>query len=314
MDEGRSTGSREGSLDASCQTDGDDCTVCGWLQETSATLGSTLSFHSQTELADVEVGGGECTPSDLHVANLLPYLTVQELLNWRLLSRRTRSPQALIAHVAEMGSMDRPEAMVSCVEQIVMFAGNPDASFDAEQEKLYRCRCWCTALASKRKTHFAENDVHRIVGNNPQSLLRHCKSADASIASAATHILYNYAFDAIPFVQQPIAEATLARLEDLVETDMYANLDAINACVQSLVMLLRSLSKPQRQKWVSLMVKLLLDHRITQDVVIWRLQMLWLADDAPRQTYAEADQQLRIFAKSATEDLRAILLPIIESS
>ena len=29
--------------------------------------------------------------------------------------------------------------MVSCVEQIVMFAGNPDASFDAEQEKLYRC-------------------------------------------------------------------------------------------------------------------------------------------------------------------------------
>ncbi|CAE7533212.1 unnamed protein product, partial [Symbiodinium microadriaticum] len=268
---------------------------CGPFQETSATLCSTLSFHSQTELADVEVGGGECTPSNLLVADLLPYLTVPELLNWRLLSRRTRSPEALIAHVAEMGSMDRPEAIVACSE---MFTGSPDTSFDAEKEKLYRCQCWCTALASKRKTHFAEDHVHRVVGKNLQSLLRHWRSADASIASAASDILYNYTLNAIPFVQQPIAEASLALLEDLVETNIVANLDTVDACTDNLEMLLRSLSKPQCQKWVSLTVKMLLDHRLKKEEPIRTLQMLWLADDAPRQTYAEADQQLRIFAKS----------------
>ena len=169
-------------------------------------------------------------------------------------------------------------------------------------------------MASKRKTHFAEDHVHRVVGKNLQSLLRHWRSADASIASAASDILYNYTLNAIPFVQQPIAEASLALLEDLVETNIVANLDTVDACTDNLEMLLRSLSKPQCQKWVSLTVKMLLDHRLKKEEPIRTLQMLWLADDAPRQTYAEADQQLRIFAKSAPKDLKARLLPLLESS
>ena len=67
------------------------------MTERSVTAGS-LNASQCKELADVEVGGGECTPSDLHVhlvltaaaplqrlcrtilrANLLPYLTAARL-------------------------------------------------------------------------------------------------------------------------------------------------------------------------------------------------------------------------------------------
>ncbi|CAE7286656.1 unnamed protein product, partial [Symbiodinium microadriaticum] len=320
MDEGRSTGSREGSVDASIQTDGDDCTVCGPLQETSAMLGSTLSFHSQTELADVEAGGGECTPSDLHVANLLPYLTVRDLLNWRLLSRRTRSPKVLIEHVAEMGSLDRPESISAFVEKMDMIgpflSETFDASFaaafegNAEQQKLYECRWWCMKLASKRQTHFAESHVQRIVGKNLQSLFRHRRSEDADVAVAAGYLVWNYAFDVLPFAQQPIVAATLDLMEELMRSDIRASLPKIYYCINALAMVLRSLGKPQRQKWASLMVQLLMNPDVPKGPVIWRLKMLWLADDDPIHTYAEAQQLLPIVLKSSTDlqtDIRFLM-------
>ncbi|CAE7752460.1 unnamed protein product [Symbiodinium sp. CCMP2456] len=160
--------------------------------------------RSPTELKDGDlVGAGECTPSDLHVANLLPYLGVQDLLSWRLVSRRTRSPEALTAHLAEMGSMDTPDAILAFAEQLELFGVNPNVSNesafegDAEQQKLCECRLWCLALASKTFTHFIESYVRRTVGKNLQSVLRHCWSADSSIAAAAHCIAHNHASDAL---------------------------------------------------------------------------------------------------------------------
>ncbi|CAE6919308.1 unnamed protein product [Symbiodinium sp. CCMP2592] len=95
IDEGRST------ADAACQTGGEDCTVGPQTRPKA--------------LEGIEVRVGECSPYDLHVPNLLPYLSVQELLSWRLVSRRTRSPEALLEHLEEMGSM----AHVGC-----RFCGN----------------------------------------------------------------------------------------------------------------------------------------------------------------------------------------------
>ncbi|CAE7907110.1 PAO3, partial [Symbiodinium sp. KB8] len=284
-----------GRADAACQTDGEDGSVCGLLKDATATLCS----HSPTTLTDIEVGGGECTPSDLHVANLLPYLGVQDLLSWRLVCRRTRSPEALTAHVAEMGSMDTPDAILFFAEQLHQFCVNPHVSFeaafgsDAEQHKLCECRLWCMALASKTLTHFSESYVRRTVGKNLQSLLRHCWSADTSVAAAAHDIVHNHASDALPFVQQAIAESMLALMEDLVTSNMRANLKQIGPCAHTLEKILRSLSKPQCQKWVSLTVKLLMDPHVTdKERLVWQLKMLWLVDDDPKRTYAEAEQQL----------------------
>ncbi|CAE7220344.1 PDE9A, partial [Symbiodinium microadriaticum] len=284
-----------GRADAACQTDGEDGSVCGLLKDATATLCS----HSPTTLTDIEVGGGECTPSDLHVANLLPYLGVQDLLRWRLVCRRTRSPEALTAHVAEMGSMDTPDAILFFAEQLHQFCVNPHVSFeaafggDAEQHKLCECRLWCMALASKTLTHFGESYVRRTVGRNLQSLLRHCWSADTSVAAAAHDIVHNHASDALPFVQQAIAESMLGLMEDLVTSNMRANLKQIGPCARTLEKILRSLSKPQCQKWVSLTVKLLMDPHVTdKERLVWQLKMLWLVDDDPKRTYAEAEQQL----------------------
>ncbi|CAE6956805.1 Pde9a [Symbiodinium sp. CCMP2592] len=282
------------------------------------------------ELAGTEVGGGEYTPSDLHLPNLLPYLSVQELLSWRLLSRRTRSPEVLIQHVAEMGSMDRPEAITAFAEKVKMFCDNPAASFaaalqgdaqlydsafqnSAKQQKLYECQSWCMALASNERAHFAEVHIRRIVGKNLESLLWHHRSADASVAKAASLLVFNYASDALPFVQQRIAEVMLDLIEDFVESNIPANLVESQKCIRTLEKVLRSLSKPQRQRAVSLMVKLVMDPHVPKQAVIWQLKMLWLADDNPRQTYAQAHQQLQIVAKSDTAALKNDLLILLNS-
>ncbi|CAE7847618.1 AMT1-1 [Symbiodinium necroappetens] len=260
---------------------------------------------------------------------------VQELLNWRLLSRRTRSPKVLIQHVAEMGSMDRPEAIVAFAEKVTMFFRNPETSFaaalrghaetqrlyesafggDATQQKLYESRSWCMALAANDRVHFAEIDVRRIVGNNLESLLWHCRSADASVADAAGLLVYNYASDAISFVQQTIVEATLGMMEDFIKFNIPANLEKIQTCIGTLAKVLRWLSKPQRQQWVSLMVKLLMDHYVSTRHVIRELKMLWLADDDPKRTYAEAVQQLWILADSdRTGEVKSAILSLLYSS
>ncbi|CAE7654130.1 unnamed protein product [Symbiodinium sp. CCMP2592] len=295
-------------VNAACLLDGDHCAVGGPSSETSTMTSAEAAIEG------IEVGTGECTPRDLFVPDLLPYLSVRDLLNWRLLSRRTRGPKVLTEHVAEMGCLHRPEAVLAFVEKMEAIGSNPDtfrtsfeAAFDgdAEQQKFHECRWWCMKLASKRQTHFAESHVRRIVGNNLQSLLRHCRSEDADIAYAADLLVFNHAFGSLPFVQQPVAEAMLDLMEELVISNIPANLAKIENCISGLGLVLRSLCKPQRQKLAYLMVQLLMDESISDKTgLLWRLKLLWLADEDPTQTYAEAQQLLRSLEKSNT-DLRA---------
>ena len=95
----------------------------------------------------------------------------------------------------------------------------------------------------------------------------------------------NYATNALPCVQQPIAEAMLALMEELAESNIRANLKRIGRCMHLLATVIRSLSKPQRQKLVTLLVKLLLGSHVSNKLVAVRgllrgLKMLWLLDDA----------------------------------
>ncbi|CAE6919279.1 unnamed protein product [Symbiodinium sp. CCMP2592] len=294
---------RRSTADAACQTDGEDCTV-GPQPRPKA-------------LEGIEVRIGECSPHDLHVPNLLPYLSVQELMSWRLVSRRTRSPEALLTHLEEMGSMDRSESVVAFAEKldaflVDAFTTNPKTSLaaafggDAEQQKLYECRLWCMALASENKTHFAQSVVDGIVRDNLESLLRHGQSTDTRVAWAASLVVSNYASDFLPCVQQRTAVATLALMEDLVESNMGDNLSPIGFCNQVLARVWRSLSRPQRQKWVSLLVKLLMGRCVPEEIkiqVIQRLDLVFSLDGPPTESYAEAEQQLQILAKSGAEDL-----------
>ncbi|CAE7836639.1 unnamed protein product [Symbiodinium sp. CCMP2592] len=294
----------EGALcPARSTADGEDCTV-GPQPRPKA-------------LEGIEVCVGECSPHDLHVPNLLPFLSVQELMSWRLVSRRTRSPEALLNHLEEMGSMDRPSSVVAFAEKVVVFASNPETSFaaafggDAKQQKLYECRWWCMALASKRRTHFAESDVEHIVGKNLESLHRHCLSADAAVATAASLVAANYSGHALAFMQRPIGKAMIALLEDLVESDIPTNMGRIGYCVQTLTNVLHSLCKLQRQKWVSLMVKLLMDESAPKERVIRPLKMIWLVDDNPAETYRESIQQLRSLVKTAHGEVQCDLQLLI---
>ncbi|CAE7654103.1 PAO3 [Symbiodinium sp. CCMP2592] len=303
--------------DAACQTetDGEDCSADWSVPE--------ISTRSQSAVAapeGVQVGMGECTPHDLHVPNLLPYLSVQELLSWRLVSCRTRSPEALIEHLKEMGSMERPESVVAYAKMADEIASRPETSFteafggDAEQQKFHECRRWCMALASQKTTHFAESQVRRLVEQNVESLLRHCRSADESVAGPASIVMANYSPDALTFVQRTVADAMLALLEDLVEADIRTNGRRIASCVQTLAFALRSMCKRQRQKWVSLLVKLLMNRHSLKDPLIHRLKMLWAVEDNPKQTYAEAIQHLQTHVKSTSGDLQRDMKFLIHHS
>ncbi|CAE7742572.1 hypothetical protein AK812_SmicGene23880 [Symbiodinium microadriaticum] len=240
------------------------------------------------------------------------------------------SAYALIDHVAEMGSMERPESVVDFGEKVKAMR-NPDTSFAAvfggnvAQQKLYdcllTCRWWCFALACKRRTHFAESHVQRIVGKNLRSLLWHCQSANDSISDSARQLLVyschaSYVADGLPFAQRFIANYLLDLMENIVESHSYANLKDIGPCLKALAMVLRSMSKPQRQKWVSLLVQLLTDYKLPKEnaqVAIWRLRMLWMADDDPTRTYAKSQHDLRTVAaafpynKDLAGDIRLLI-------
>ena len=121
-------------------------------------------------------------------------------------------------------------------------------------------------LAGARKTHFSESDARRIVVANLRDLLERCCDVDASVRKAAHHIVTNYVRGGLPWVQQVIAEAMLGRMENLwVDEISQAALAQLWRCSSHLGDVVRALDRPQRQRWVSLLVRVLLSRQSCLD-------------------------------------------------
>ena len=172
-------------------------------------------------------------------------------------------------------------------------------------------RWWCMRLASAEKTHFPESDVYDIVSANLRDLFVHCCDADESVRIAANHLVSNYGLGGLRFVHRLIAEAMLGRMEDLLleSTEISEEVwSQAMECTYHLAYVLRTLTKPQRQKWVSQLVKALrspesLQGRLQKDLFS-SLQLLWRADDDPARSYAEADHQLKALLKQSSGRLQ----------
>ena len=107
-------------------------------------------------------------------------------------------------------------------------------------------------------------------------------------------------------MKQMIAESMLEQMEDLLPESAEISKEALKQamqCGKHLTSVLRALTKPQRQKWVSLLVRALQSEESFQDqfqkTLFSDLKLLWRVDDDPRRTYAEAEQQLKAFSKHA---------------
>ena len=162
-------------------------------------------------------------------------------------------------------------------------------------------------LASARKTHFAESDARRIVLANLRDLLGHCGDVDASVRASADHLVRNYGKGGLPCVQQAIAEAMLGLMENLLSGSTQISQEVstrVMKCSYHIRHVARVLEKPQRQKWVSLLVRVLLGQQSCPKRLISDLELLWRADDDPGRSYAEAEQQLRAFRTNASKETR----------
>ncbi|CAE7800592.1 unnamed protein product, partial [Symbiodinium sp. CCMP2456] len=142
-------------------------------------------------------------------------------------------------------------------------------------------RWWCVELARGRQTCFAESDVHQIVGSNLRFLLGLCSSADASESGAAHDIIRIYGRGGLPFVKQLIAESMLGLMQNLLpeSTDHGEQVMLCTRCL--LVGVLRS-AGGRRVRPMGLIKDL-----------VRRFELLWRADDDPRRSYAEAEQDLK---------------------
>ena len=167
-------------------------------------------------------------------------------------------------------------------------------------------------LAFADKAHFPEHDVIDIVSANLRSLLVHCRDDWYFDLRFHAHTRIKcYGFGGPPFVKQLIAETMLDQMEDLLPESAEISEDALEQamqCGEHLTNVLRALTKPQRQKWASLLVRALQSEESLQDqfqkTLFSDLKLLWRVDDDPRRTYAEAEQQLKAFSKHATYVLR----------
>ena len=225
-------------------------------------------------------------PAYLVLPSLLQYLTVDDILEWRLTSRHTSSPRVLIEHLCEMGRLDESQSILDFAKTVSLASKCPNgfnaaaSGFDVEQVKLFEIRWWCMKLASARKTHFAESDVRHIVGSNLRSLLVQCWSEDASVRNSAHSIVLKYGSDGLLFVKQLIAEAMLGLMENLLtesaenaEISEWASIQVM-VCTQHLVNVVRVLEKPQRQQWESLLVRVLRDQKFYNPKLIRSLRLL----------------------------------------
>eukprot|EP00439_Symbiodinium_sp_Y106_P035565 s4057_g4.t1 len=128
---------------------------------------------------------------------------------------------------------------------------------------------------------------------------------------AANHLVSNYGLGGLRFVHRLIAEAMLGRMEDLLleSTEISEEVwSQAMECTYHLAYVLCTLTKPQRQKWVSQLVKALrspesLQGRLQKDLFS-SLQLLWRADDDPARSYAEADHQLKALLKQSSGRLQ----------
>ena len=151
------------------------------------------------------------------------------------------------------------------------------------------------------------NPRSRVVLANLRDLLGHCGDVDASVRASADDLVRNYGKGGLPCVQQAIAEAKLGLMENLLSESTEISQEVstrVMTCSYHIRHVVRVLEKPQRQKWVSLLVRVLLGQQSCPKRLISDLELLWRADDDPSRSYAEAEQQLRAFRTNASKDTR----------
>ncbi|CAE7248266.1 unnamed protein product [Symbiodinium sp. CCMP2592] len=190
---------------------------------------------------------------------------------------------------------------------------------------------WCRVLAHARTTHsFDQADVHKIICQHLQSAFRLSLDQSDDVAASAHDLILEYGQGGLPCARELIAEAVLSRMRHIMSTkdNFGVGWQQMLYCMQHLESVVRSLTKPQRQEWVSLLVTGLhrLECRIqsfkkpraasateyfkeSQKWVIEDLMLLWCVDDDPGQTYEEVKPQLRAWQGSSTlKDVRNSLV------
>ncbi|CAE7519847.1 unnamed protein product [Symbiodinium natans] len=241
-----------------------------------------------------------------------------------------------------MGRLDRSASVLAFVEEMERSADsripNGDPSEDVKQKKYFDCLSdnyvalqpiatrrrfrgdclpplslstrhfvisgwsWCMCLADTEYTHFPEEDVRFIVGENLRLLIEHCRDPDDTVCLAAIHVLLNFGIGGLPFAQHLIADSMLKLMEDLLPevTEVDAPLlRKLIRCHQHLTYARHILTMPQRQEWASLLLKSLQSAPATcQMNFVPGLIQLWCSDETPRKTYTEEELQVRAWMTS----------------
>ncbi|CAE7570568.1 unnamed protein product [Symbiodinium sp. CCMP2592] len=284
-------------------------------QESEASKGSIAAHETDSVIEKAAIDPFH--PSFEALPVLLQHLAVRDMLYWRVTSRQTRSPEVLTRHVAELGRFDTPASMVAYFDAVEQLEGPPRRSTseafadDVGFQKRFECQYWCITLARATTTHFGESVVREIVIENLESLIGHCLHTDQSVREAAHYVVANHAFGGLGFVKERIAKAVLSQMRDILSTseeEISVTWVRMFFCMQHLKTLLRSLTKPQRQAWASMLATIL--HRLqtpsapqlswaaSHKQVVEDLKLLWLADDDPNGAYADTKRRLEVLMKS----------------
>ncbi|CAE7528735.1 unnamed protein product [Symbiodinium sp. CCMP2592] len=278
-------------------------------RESGASRGSIAADETDSSAAKAAVDPFH--PSFEALPVLLHHLSVQDMLDWRVTSRQTRTPEVLLQHVAELGRFDTSASIVAYGDALERLEGSWTRTHseifgdDVAYRKRFECQEWCIILARAERTHFAESRVRDIVLENLRHSFSHCLDPDVSVREGAHAVVVNHAYGGLSFVKELIAKTMLSQMRDIMSAggEIQRAWPRMWLCMQHLEGLLRVLTKPQRQEWVCLLVELLHRFRTTFEAfvdwstsrksVIDELKLLWRADDDPARTYADAAQKLR---------------------
>ncbi|CAE7609280.1 AMT1-1 [Symbiodinium natans] len=265
-------------------------------------------------------------PYPLPLSVLLEYLTVSDMVNWRVTSWQAKDPKALVQHVVEVGNFRRPSSAIAFAEMMgaisAAYAKAPDApKIDVNMRycqdridctpKLYKefwCQLWHLTQADRELWHFPGSDV-TVAPSLVRDLLEHCGSTDPALASAGFLCLNIGLAKGMPELKQTTAAGMLRLLKSsqLKCGWKMKALRLLGRCIGSMSITLR-------QEGLSLLMEML---RLETDVgvrqcVISKLDLLWrAAAEDPSDAWEEAERQLRQLCQSVPQDVRVALEAIL---
>ena len=158
-------------------------------------------------------------------------------------------------------------------------------------------QAWFANQAHSDYASFREQDVRACVAAMIEDLLVHCYDETDRVCFAAHTVLHLCGRGEKLQVNQLISDGMTRLLESLLHSSTRHSFWRYRLALGHLASVVRTIERPQRQRWMMLLVDIFLSKyksadSASQAYILWNLSLLWRLEPAPAKIFASAVAKL----------------------